>query len=84
MRNVGEVTTPMLQHNVRMFNELKHNLTRESWTESFTASYFDTYWGYFSEFMDNLGFVKKSEETIVLDCSNGIGGFRIAPFHVAL
>ncbi|EAR94337.2 phosphoacetylglucosamine mutase (macronuclear) [Tetrahymena thermophila SB210] len=84
VRKTGEVTTPMLHHNVWFFNLFPHNLTRSSWTEQFTASYFNTYWTFFDEFMTELGFQKKNDEHILLDLSNGVGGVRIGPFREAL
>lgn len=81
---MGEVTTPMLLHNVWFFNQFPHNLTRGSWTEQFTASYFNTYWTFFDEYMQAINFTKKEDEHILLDCSNGVGGYRMHPFTEAL
>lgn len=74
----------MLHHNIWFFNCFPHNLTRSSWTEQFTASYFNTYWTFFNEYMTELGFKKKNDEHILLDISNGVGGVRIGPFAEAL
>lgn len=84
VRKTGEVTTPMLNHNVWYFNTFKHNLTRSSWTEQFTASFFNNYWTNFEDYMTLINFEKDPELHIVHDCSKGVGGVRIGPFAEAL
>lgn len=79
VKDFGVVTTPMIHYLVRYFNLEKHDFKRESSADEIVKTYYEIISENFNNFFANLPtpFVKKNDETILLDCSNGVGGIHI-------
>lgn len=81
-KDFGEVTTPMIHWLVRYFNLEEHEFTRESTESELVLAFHEFFMERDNQFYAHLNtpFVKKNDEYIVLDCSNGIGSTHIKKF----